>query len=165
MADIRRHVHRDSKELLREVHRHAVNVSSALITGGIVMNVTLAFALFSILLIGTPGYAQNSCVDCLQAAQERLTQCLGNAISQEDKKSCVERQQKKTNTCESGACVIERAKIPNKDDVLSKKSGTSDKAKDNVPKDIQRDGGTVLPGGMETSDKDGSDQISQNGLP
>ena len=121
VADIRRHVHRYSKELLREVHRHAVNVSSALITGGIVMSITLTFALFSILLLGTPGYAQNPCVDCLKAAQEQLTQCLGSAISQEDKKSCVERRQEKSKTCENSECVIERAKIPNKNDVLSQK--------------------------------------------
>jgi hypothetical protein len=76
----------------------------------------------------------------------------------------VERQQKKSNTCESGACVIESAKIPNKDDVLSKKPGTSDNAKDNVPKEIQRDGGTVLPGGMVKSDKVVSDQSSQKNL-
>jgi hypothetical protein len=83
------------------------------------MNITLAFALFSILLLGTPGYAQNPCVDCLKAAQEQLTQCLGSAISQEDKKSCVERQQTKSKTCASGECVIERATVPNKNDVLS----------------------------------------------
>lgn len=84
------------------------------------MNITLAsFALFSILLLGTTGYAQNTCVDCLKAAQEQLTQCLENAISQEDKKSCVERRQEKSKTCESGECVIERATVPNKNDVLS----------------------------------------------
>jgi hypothetical protein len=85
------------------------------------MNITLAFTLVSILLSGTPGYAQNICVDCLKTAQEQLAQCLDNAISQEDKKSCVERQQEKSKTCESGACMIERAKIPNKNDVLSQK--------------------------------------------
>ena len=55
------------------------------------MHVTLAFALFSILLVGAPVFAQSPCVDCLKAAQEQLKQCLGNAISQEDKKSCAER--------------------------------------------------------------------------
>ena len=85
------------------------------------MNITLAFALCSIMLLGTPGYAQNPCVDCLKAAQEQLSQCLSNAISQEDKKSCVERRQEKSKTCDSSECVIERAKIPNKNDVLSQK--------------------------------------------
>jgi hypothetical protein len=96
-------------------------VSSAQITEGIVMNITLAFALFSILLSGAPVYAQNLCTDCLKAAQEQLTQCLGSAISQEDKKSCLERQKEKSKTCASGECVIERSSIPNKNDVLSQK--------------------------------------------
>ncbi len=85
------------------------------------MNVRLAFALFSILLLGAPGYAQNPCTDCLKSAQEQLAQCLGNAISQEDKKSCVERQQAKTKVCENAACVIERANLQTNTDVLTQK--------------------------------------------
>ena len=85
------------------------------------MNVTLAFALFPILLFGAPVYAQSLCVDCLKAAQDQLTQCLGHAISQEAKKSCAERQQAKAKVCENAACVIERANIQNNNDVLSQK--------------------------------------------
>jgi hypothetical protein len=85
------------------------------------MNVLLAFSLFSILLLGTPGYAQNPCTDCLKAAQDQLTQCLGHAISQEDKKSCAERQQAKAKVCENAACVIERANNQNNNDVLPQK--------------------------------------------
>jgi len=85
------------------------------------MNVTLAFALFPILLFGAPVFAQNFCVDCLKAAQEQLKQCLDNAISQEDKNSCAERQQAKAKACESGECEIERTKTQNKNDVLPQK--------------------------------------------
>jgi len=85
------------------------------------MKVILTFALFSILLLGAPGYAQNPCTDCLKSAQDLLTQCLGHAISQEDKKSCAERQQTKTMGCENAACVIERANIHNNTDVLPQK--------------------------------------------
>jgi hypothetical protein len=85
------------------------------------MNVILTFAVLSMLLLGAPGHAQNPCTDCLKAAQEQLTQCLGHAISQEDKKSCVERQQAKTNVCENAACVIERANIQTNTDVLTQK--------------------------------------------
>lgn len=85
------------------------------------MTVTFAFALFTILLFGAPVLAQNPCVDCLKAAQEQLKQCLGNAISQEDKNSCAERQQAKSKACENGACEIERAKSQNTDDVLALK--------------------------------------------
>ena len=86
------------------------------------MNVRLAFALFSILLLGAPGYAQNPCTDCLKSAQEQLAQCLGHAISQEDKKSCAERQQAKATVCENAACVIERANIQNNTDVLPRRN-------------------------------------------
>jgi hypothetical protein len=85
------------------------------------MNVRLMFAVFSILLLGTPVYAQSPCVDCLKAAQDHLKQCLGNAISQEDKMSCAERQQAKAKVCENAECVIERATSQNNNDVLTQK--------------------------------------------
>ncbi|MEO6307287.1 MAG: hypothetical protein ABIO96_03140 [Nitrospiraceae bacterium] len=85
------------------------------------MNGTLAFALFSILLLGVPVYAQNPCVDCLKAAQEQLKQCLGHAISQEDKMSCAERQQAKAKVCDNGECVIERTTSQDNKDTLSQK--------------------------------------------
>ena len=85
------------------------------------MPVTLAFALFSILLVGAPVFAQSPCADCLKAAQEQLKQCLGNAISQEDKKSCAERQEAKAKVCEKGECEIERAKNTNRNDALPQK--------------------------------------------
>jgi hypothetical protein len=43
------------------------------------------------------------------------------AISQEDKKSCAERQEAKAKVCEKGECEIERAKNTNKNDVLPQK--------------------------------------------
>ncbi len=82
------------------------------------MNVILAFALFPLLFLGPPVYAQSLCADCLKAAQEQLKQCLENAISAEDKKSCTERQQAKAKTCENGACKIERDNSTNRNDVL-----------------------------------------------
>ena len=85
------------------------------------MHVRVAFALFSILLAGAPVFAQSPCADCLKAAQEQLKQCLGNAISQEDKKSCAERQEAKAKICEKGECEIEGAKSQNKTDVLPQK--------------------------------------------
>lgn len=85
------------------------------------MNVLLALALFSILLTGSPVLAKSPCGDCLKASQDQLKQCLGNAISQEDKKSCAERQEAKATVCEKGECEIERAKNTNKNDVLPQK--------------------------------------------
>ena len=85
------------------------------------MNVLLACALFSFLLLGAPVHAQNPCTDCLKAAQDQLAQCLGEAISQEDKKSCAERQQAKAKVCENAACMIERANIQKNTDVPPQK--------------------------------------------
>lgn len=85
------------------------------------MNITFAFTLFSILLLGAPGYAQNPCADCLKAAQGQLKQCLGEAISHEEKNSCAERQLAKAKVCENGECLIERTTSQNNNDVLPQK--------------------------------------------
>jgi len=66
-------------------------------------------------------YPQSRCLDCLKAAQDQLKQCLDSAISQEDKKSCAERQEAQAKVCEKGECEIERAKNTNRNDVLPQK--------------------------------------------
>src|SRR5678810_1074502 len=103
------------------MHCAGVVAYSARRGGRLVIHGIGNFALYSILLLGAPGYAQNPCTDCLKAAQDQLKQCLGNAISQEDKNSCAERQQAKAKECENAACVIERANIQNNTDVLPQK--------------------------------------------
>jgi len=85
------------------------------------MHITIVFGLYTILLLGAPAYAQNPCVDCLKAVQEQLKQCLGEAMSHEDKNSCAERQQAKAKVCENGECVIERTTSQNNNDVLPQK--------------------------------------------
>jgi hypothetical protein len=82
------------------------------------MNVALAFALFLLLFLGAPVYAQSRCAECLKAAQEELKQCLDNAISEEDKISCDQSQQAQTKVCEDGECKIERDKRDNKNEAL-----------------------------------------------
>ena len=54
-----------------------------------------------------PG-AQSLCEKCIHAAQEEVKKCLDGAISQEDKKSCLEKQETRTKTCSDGECKIER---------------------------------------------------------
>ena len=85
------------------------------------MNVTLAIALFPLLFLGAPVYAQSLCVDCLKAAQDQLKQCLDSAISEEDKKSCAERQQERAKVCENGECEVERDKSKNGNEDLPQK--------------------------------------------
>ena len=53
--------------------------------------------------------AQSLCTQCIQAAQEEVKKCLDGAISQEDKKSCLEKQETRTKTCSNGECKIGRA--------------------------------------------------------
>ena len=72
------------------------------------MNVRLVFALFPLLLLGSPVYAQSPCSECLKAAEEELKKCLDNAISAGDKISCAESRQAGMKACVNGECTIER---------------------------------------------------------
>jgi len=74
------------------------------------MNVRIVVALFLFLCLGSaPLSAQHLCEDCLGDAKHLLKQCLEGAISEEDKKSCSERQQARSKGCESSQCMTERA--------------------------------------------------------
>lgn len=74
------------------------------------MNVRIGVTLFLLLGLGSaPLAAQHLCEDCLDDAKHLLKQCLEGAISEEDKKSCSERQQARSKGCESSQCMTERA--------------------------------------------------------
>ena len=64
------------------------------------MNIKLAFGLFPVLFLGAPVYAQILRIDCLTAAQDELKKCLENAITQEDKNSCAEKQEALAKVCD-----------------------------------------------------------------
>ena len=85
------------------------------------MNVKRSVMLMTIVLLGTPLYAQSLCSQCIKAAQDELKKCLDEAISQEDKKSCLEKQEKRMKTCEDGECKIERTHGGARGDVPSEK--------------------------------------------
>jgi len=61
--------------------------------------------------------AQSLCTQCIQAAKEEVKKCLDGAISQEDKKSCLEKQETRTKTCSNGECKIGRAQGGSKGEV------------------------------------------------
>ena len=61
------------------------------------------------------------CVQCLKAAQDELRKCLDAAISQEDKKSCLQKQEARAKTCDNGECKLGRAQLGNKGDIPSEK--------------------------------------------
>ena len=72
------------------------------------MRFKLVFALFSLLFLGSPVYAQSPCSECLTAVEENLKKCLDNAISAGDKISCDDSRQARMKACVSSACKIER---------------------------------------------------------
>ena len=74
---------------------------------------------FLCLFLGFPVYAQNQCTDCIHAARVELTKCLENAISQEDKKSCGEKQEGRSKSCRTGECKIEQ-QVLSKEPVIPK---------------------------------------------
>lgn len=77
---------------------------------GIEMKIRIIVVVFLLLGLGrAPLFAQHLCEDCLNEAQHLLAQCLEGAISQEDKKSCLERQQARSKDCENTQCMTERA--------------------------------------------------------
>jgi hypothetical protein len=82
------------------------------------MNITPAFALFSLLVLGAPVYAESPCLECLKAAKDELKQCLANAISVEDKISCEEKQEAQAKECGDGECRIEREQSDTRNEVL-----------------------------------------------
>ena len=73
------------------------------------MNARLVFALFALLFLGSPVYAQSPCSECLTAVEEELKHCLDNAFSADDKGSCDESWRAHVNACSNRECKIERA--------------------------------------------------------
>jgi hypothetical protein len=86
------------------------------------------FALFPLVLLGTPLYAQideTLCLQCLTTAKEELNKCLDEAISREDKTSCAEKKEIRARACNDGECKIESAaKSGNKSEGLPEKNRT-----------------------------------------
>lgn len=85
------------------------------------MKFKLAFALFLLMLLGAPLYAESLCGQCLNAAKAELKKCLDGAISQEDRISCEEKKEARAKTCEDGECQIERAQSDSKPQSPSEK--------------------------------------------
>ena len=85
------------------------------------MKMILAFALIPFLILVTPVGAESPCLECFQAAQEELIRCLDNAISEEDKISCEDKQQDQSKLCENGECKLERDKRDTGNEVTPEK--------------------------------------------
>jgi hypothetical protein len=66
----------------------------------------VVFAVCSLMLLVAPRYAgaEGPCEKCRNAVQQELVKCIESAISQEDKKSCLEKKEPRLKACEKGVC-------------------------------------------------------------
>jgi len=68
----------------------------------------LFLALLSLLFFTSSLFAQTPCVSCLNAVEEGLRACLGNAFSSEDRVACEDKRQVQMQACVGGECKVER---------------------------------------------------------
>ena len=66
----------------------------------------VVFAVFLSMFLVAPLYAGEvgPCEKCRNAVQQELAKCIESAISQEDKKSCTEKNEPRLKACENGVC-------------------------------------------------------------
>ncbi len=64
------------------------------------------FIASSLIVVVAQLYAgtESPCEKCRNAARQELAKCIEGAISQEDKKSCTEKSERRLNACERGVC-------------------------------------------------------------
>ena len=73
------------------------------------MSAKLSFGLLAAFIVASsPVSAQSPCAECIKAAQEELRECLGNAISVDDKNACEETREAGMRACEDKECTAER---------------------------------------------------------
>ena len=85
------------------------------------MRAKLAWALFLLIALGNPIYAQSPCLECLKATQDELKKCLSNAVSHEDKRSCEDKHKEGAEVCPNGKCKMERERKDSNREVLTEK--------------------------------------------
>ena len=77
------------------------------------MKLKFVFSLFPLIMLGTSVSAQildqSLCEQCLTTSKAELTKCLEAAISQEDKRSCLERKETRAGTCENECKIVKAA--------------------------------------------------------
>jgi len=57
-------------------------------------------ALLTWLPVVSPLYAEDPCEACREAAQQESANCVAGAISQEDTKSCIEKEETRSKACQ-----------------------------------------------------------------
>jgi len=80
------------------------------------MNARLTIGVFFLATFPcTPLFAETSCAECIEAAQEALRNCLADAISVDDKNDCEENREEGMKACEDKQCTAERDARDQKD--------------------------------------------------
>lgn len=72
------------------------------------MHAFLLFVLAALLFLASPLQAQSPCTSCLNAVEDGLRACLGNAFSSEDRVACEDKRQTQMQACVAGECKVER---------------------------------------------------------
>lgn len=75
------------------------------------MPLRLVLAVCALVLFGTPIYAQSPCSDCFNAVQAEAGKCLANAISADDKVSCLENRETQSKACSDNQCREDREEV------------------------------------------------------
>ncbi|MGC3976115.1 MAG: hypothetical protein QM771_17270 [Nitrospira sp.] len=64
----------------------------------------LVLAVCAFLCLVAPLYAQSPCSDCFYAAEGEVRKCLDNAISSDDRNSCLENRRVRLKACSDNQC-------------------------------------------------------------
>ena len=75
------------------------------------MNVRLVFALFPLLFLGAPLYAQNPCSDCFNQVEGEAKKCLESVTGPSEKNACLDNRHEQMKACSENECKAEREEI------------------------------------------------------
>ena len=72
------------------------------------MKLRPAFALFALLFLGPPLYAQNLCADCFYAAEGEAQKCLESVTGPSERNACLDNRQAQIKACSQDDCKVVR---------------------------------------------------------
>ena len=75
------------------------------------MNLRLMCALFPLLLLAPPLYAQNPCSDCFNAAEEEAQKCLESVTGPSERNGCLDNRQAQMKACTNNECKVQREEV------------------------------------------------------
>ncbi len=72
------------------------------------MRLRLAFALFPLLCLNPPLYAQTPCADCINAVAEEAHRCLESVIGPSERNACLDNRDAQMKSCTNNECKAQR---------------------------------------------------------